>query len=90
MGIGAIFWACSFVWYGDKSAIKRNAYVMKTDECLIFKTVKQKWQFGSRNPQYHSYNYTLKNISHIHKSKYNIIVYGDIVDCNIKCPKIRK
>jgi hypothetical protein len=87
MLISTILWMCSFVLYGDKIAIKHNAYIMKKDENFIFQTVKQTWQQSSR---YDCYTYTIKNISNIHKGKYNINVFGDIMmeQCHAFQPKV--
>lgn len=90
MFISTILWMCSFGLYGDKRAIKRNAYIMKKDENFIFQTVKQTWQLRSRNAEYDCYTYTIKNISNIHKGKYNINVFGDIMmeQCHPFQPKV--
>lgn len=89
MGISGILWLCSLGWYNIKLSVRRNAFIIKKGENLVFQTVRQRWQFYSPVPQYDCYTYTVKDISNINKGKYSIIVYSNITmkRCHLFEPK---
>lgn len=90
LAASAILWMCSFPWYGDKIRNRRNSYVLREQNAVVFQKLYQRWQFYSRIPQYDTFTYTIQNIKNVQICKYNITVYGNVLmeRAHVYSPKV--